>query len=123
RLRAIPCRLTERVLGAELPAWVGGIDPEVVAVPVDVGVGVEVLHYRLVAQSLHQLDVGFTSAGQGALFLRDGAVRVERNGRLHGRSSLGRFRWGKREPSERLQQVEHLGTTLLVVEDDLAERE
>src|SRR5437879_13902896 len=36
---------------------------------------------------------------------------------------LGRLRWGKREPSERLQQIEHLRATLLVVEDDLPERE
>ena len=56
RQRAIPRRVGERVV-PELPARVLGVDAMIRGLPVDVGVGVEVLHHRLVAQAAEECRV------------------------------------------------------------------
>ena len=83
RLRAIPRRRAEHVVRAELPARVLGVDAVVGGVPVDVGVGVEVLDDRLVAEPPQEMLVG----GGDLLLLRQRVARSERDGRFHVSSS------------------------------------
>ena len=74
---AIPARGGERVV-PELPARVLGIDAVLRAFPVDVGVGVEVLHHRLAAEAAEESRIRLL--GPRALFSRNG---TERDGSLH----------------------------------------
>src|SRR5262249_51967498 len=64
------------LVGRQLPARVLGVDAELVAVPRDVGVGIEVLGDRLPAQAAYELRVRFR-APDGALLLGHGVVGAE----------------------------------------------
>jgi hypothetical protein len=86
RLReaAVPRRRPEPLVGRELPARILGVDAEVLAVPIDVGVRIEVLRDRLPAQPADELEIGLGAPG-GALLFGDGVVGAEQGARSGGR--------------------------------------
>src|SRR5262249_30239122 len=98
RLVAIPARRTEHIVGRQLPARIFRIDLELRVVPRNVGVGVEVLDDRLVAEARDQLRIALLApsrVGAPALLLGDfvGGVVPWRGGNRHdGFSSCGMTR-------------------------------
>src|SRR5438552_70831 len=88
RLGAVPRAAPERVVRGELPARVEGIDAELLRIAGDVGIGVEVLGGRLVAQARDQLPKGLLACGR-SLLLRHEHVGFDDGGlKGHDSSSL-----------------------------------
>src|SRR5205814_10732685 len=73
-LGPVPLRGPETAIGVHLPPGVLGLDPVLGVVPRHVGVGVEVLDDRLLAQPGDQVLVGVAAADVGSLlYIEDGA--------------------------------------------------